>query len=190
MVQSDVEDAVGNVEAFLNGSRRSMNTCAGVVPSTSAGKRAAVSACLFSGLCLPSAWREAPLALPYGLLNELHPLLSRCWTVPRLLALLHRARHSSAPLLGPNSLHCASAGWLLSVLSSDRLQLQKHHCSGPSSDGQKWPFSVVVESFGHGNGPRMKMTLACPSLLRLLSYQPRSCTILLFRRAPRSRGHL
>lgn len=64
MVQSDVEDAVGNGEAFLNGSRRWVNTCAGVVPSTSAGKRAAVSACHFSGLCLPSAWREARLALP------------------------------------------------------------------------------------------------------------------------------
>lgn len=41
------------------------------------------------------------------------------------------------PLALAEFIALCSAGRLLSALSSDRLQLQKHHCSGPSSGGQK-----------------------------------------------------
>lgn len=68
---------MGNGEALLNRPRRWADTCAGFVPSRSAGRRAAVSACLLLGLCLPSVSGRR-LASRYGLFNDHGALLSPC----------------------------------------------------------------------------------------------------------------
>lgn len=183
---------MGNGEALLNRPRRWADTCAGFVPSRSAGRRAAVSACLFLGLCLPSVSGRR-LASHYGLFNHHGALLSPC-----------EQSHVPWPCcVGLDTLLSLALVELVALCLRWRAPIQVDltlnpaaevspfgHRSGPRPGGQKWPFSVVAASFARGSVPSMKGMLACPSLHHLSGSLPRSCTPLLFLQDQPSRGHL